>query len=154
MINAAEIGAEIDLAVALGLQAAAIEANFFISTRVFIEHKTTDGTPFGKYRSEAYLKYKRTIKSDASTKDLQLTGSLLRSVKQSENEVFFDNDFSAKVAKGQEEGSKTKSGKFVAQIGKPIFDLSQDEITDCIIECDEVFTRELLPSFDKIKIVI
>ena len=146
MINAAEIGAEIDLAVALGLEAAAIQADTFISTRVFVEHKTTDGTPFGGYKSKSYKKYRASLGRQINNKDLQLTGDLLKSIKQSENEVFFNNDFSAQIAGWQETSD--------VQINRPIFDLNQDEITDCIIVCDEVFARELLPAFDKIKIVI
>lgn len=146
IINAAEIGLEIDKAVALGFEASAIQAQTFISTRVFVEHQTTDGTPFGKYKSDSYKKFRQSLGRQTNTKDLQLSGDLLKSIKQVENQVVFNDDRSAKIANWQETSD--------VQINKPIFDLNQNEIDDCIIVCDEVFTDNLLPALEQIKIVI
>ncbi len=142
IINAAEIGLEIDNAVALGLEAAAIQAKSFLEVRVFAENKTTSGMPFGTYNSESYKAYRKSLGKQVVKKDLQLTGDLKNSIKQNENMVLFGDDESAEKAQEQER-----------QLGI-IFDLNEDEITDCIIVCDKIFTKDLLIALDKIKIVV
>lgn len=128
------------------IDAGAIKARQLLLERVFEEHETVDGTPFGKYKSKSYRAYRRSVGRQVAEKDLELTGNLLRSIVQRENEVIFNDAKSEQKARYQETSPK--------QINKPIFDLSDEEVRDCIRVIDEVFTKQIERLVDGVTITV
>lgn len=115
--------------------------------RIFDRTKGTDGEFFGKYRSAPYIALRKKHGLETSVKDLQFTNDLRDDMQLGEIEgitvIGFSTPRSEKIIIGQENGSKTKSGKPVQQIGFAIFAPSDDE-ADEVIELGEELLNEML----------
>jgi len=153
MATFADIANDIDEIVFEAFTAGAYQANSLMKERIFDKHLTVDGTPFGKYNSEAYKEYRKDLGKQVGSKDLQVTLNLKDSVEAVDNTVIFSNEEDAKKGRGQET-NYDKNGIFRNQIGKPIFDLSEEEKTDSIRVIDEKFTELLKLKLDGITITI
>jgi len=106
------------------------QAEVIFKNRVFNEGKTTGGSTFGRYKTEAWKKKRSAAGRQTSRKDLQMTGDFRKAIKpvrKTDNRMtleFTGDEVLLKIADGQER-----------QIGKGvIFEFSEKEKK-------EVFTR-------------
>lgn len=101
--------------------AALKELETLIKVRVFNENKDTELKSFGTYRSKSYKALRESKGRQTAKKDLQLSGQLKLSIKvgknQGKNVLGFDDPKSIDIREGQEQGSKTRYGVAVKQIG-------------------------------------
>lgn len=108
-----------------------------INERIFSFNKALDNSSFGTYRSESYKKKREDAGRQIRIKDLQFSGELANDLDIGEYKgktaLGFKSDRSDTIVEGQEKGSRTKSGKEVKQINKPIFSANQDEV-DIVFE--------------------
>lgn len=107
------------------------EFSGLVQERIFSRSKAVDNTTLGTYRSEAYKEKRKKAGRKTNIKDLQFTGDFVRDLDlgkaNGKNAFGFKSDLSAKIVEGQENGSRTKSGKEVMQINKPVFAANQEE---------------------------
>lgn len=118
-----------------------------ISERIFTFNKDVDEVSFGSYRSEAYKKKREKEGRQTTIKDLQFSGELAADLElgtfDGKNALGFSTDRSATIVKGQETGSRTKTGKAVMQIDKPVFSANQEEV-DLVGEFIDNYVDDLI----------
>lgn len=118
------------------LYAGAYQGHSLLLNRVFEENKTAAGQDFGGY-SENYKKYRASLGRQVNKKDLQLTGDLLNSIKQSENIIYFNNEIDAEKALSQEK-----------QMNADIFVLNEQEKAECFEVMNTIFVELLKNATD------
>lgn len=127
-----------------------IEAD--MKQRIFDNSTGTSGEVFGSYRSEAYKKRRKDAGRQTDIKDLQFSGHLKTDmqvgVSSGKNVIGFLDDKSKDIVKGQEDGSKTRYGTFVPQIGFPIFKPQDEEISEGIKKYNEVINDKIKEVFN------
>lgn len=83
------------------------EAHGLLLNRVFEENKNVNGENFGKYRSEAYKKYREKLGRQVNKVDLQLQGNLLKSIVTSKIDdsyaIVFSSDEQQIIGRFQDE---------------------------------------------------
>lgn len=92
------------------IDAALDELEAQIKNRIFTKNEDVDGNKFGKYKSEAYKKFRKSIGRDINNKDLQVNLNLRRSiVKDLPNKsIIFNQNRYALIGEGQERQMRKK----------------------------------------------
>lgn len=115
--------------------------------RIFDRTQGTEGQFFGKYRSKPYVSVRKKEKLQTDIKDLQFSNDLRDDMQvgvfENKTVIGFSTERSENIIIGQENGSATKSGKPVQQIGFAIFAPSDDEADD-VIELGQELLDEML----------
>ncbi len=153
-----EIAGEIDEIAAKTIQVVANSAGFDMTTRIFELHKGVDGREFGSVSfsgerlgaySKQYAEYRQSLpgtgKRQIATKDLQLFGSLIRSIEQ----VVTDNG-EAIIINNEEDFIKAQKQEL--QLRMKIFEVNQSELDDAFEKGNEYFLQRFVDLFSTVKI--
>lgn len=112
--------------------------------RIFEQNLDVNGRSLGGY-SKTYADYRKSLGLQNEIKDLQLTGSLIRSI-----EIANTDNGEAIIVNNSEDFQKTIWQE--QQLKVPIFELSQTEIDKAFEAGDEYFTEKFVDLFNNVKI--
>lgn len=128
------LGTKLPEIVTIAISAGIDEIDAHISNRIFNANEDVDGNSFGKYKSEAYKKFRKSLGRDIGQKDLQLFGNLKKSFKKNypKRQLEFNSLKYAEIAEGQEK-----------QTNKKIFEASEEEATKALQVIEEVFIEQI-----------
>lgn len=128
------LGDKIPEIVTIAISAGIDEVDAHISNRVFNANEDINGNPFGKYKSEAYKKFRKSLGRDIGQKDLQLFGNLKKSFQKNypKHQLEFNTLKFAEIAEGQEK-----------QMKKQIFEASTEEKSIALQVIEDVFYEQI-----------
>ena len=145
-----EIGVQVDEIVADTMFLIANQGATDMVTRIFANKLDVNGKSLGGYKSVAYAEYRKSLGLQTEIKDLQLTGSLIRSIEIASTDygeaIIINNSVDFDKALFQEE----QLGDGINPLR--IFELSQDEIDNAFRVGDEYFTEKFVDLFNNVKI--
>lgn len=112
--------------------------------RIFERNQDVNGKSLGGY-SKPYADYRKSLGLQTEIKDLQLTGSLIRSIEIASTDngeaIIVNNSFDFDKVLWQEQ-----------QLKVPIFELNQTEIDNAFKVGDEYFVEKFVDLFNNVKI--
>ena len=128
------LGDKIPEIVTIAISAGIDEIDAHISNRIFNTNEDVDGNSFGKYKSEAYKKFRKSLGRDIGQKDLQLFGNLKKSFQKNypKHQLEFNTLKFAEIAEGQEK-----------QMKKQIFEASIEEKSIALQVIEDVFYEQI-----------
>ena len=139
-----EIGVQVDEIVADTMFLIANQGATDMVTRIFAKNLDVNGVSLGGY-SKAYSSYRKSLGLQSEIKDLQLTGSLIRSIEIASTDngeaIIVNNSIDFDKVLNQELQLKTK-----------IFELNKTEIDNAFKVGDEYFVEKFVDLFNNVKI--